>query len=80
MWNELHVFYEPFYIYFLGNSGKKFIIICNSCIIEYYGFGMPFAYKEAMTGIVKHIRNVIKFAFTDEYFPDELMSQHCYIL
>ena len=80
MWNELHVFYELIYIYFLNNFCKKYIINCNSCIIEHYGFGMAFAYKEAMTEIVKNIRNVMKFAFTDEYFPNELMSQYCYIL
>ena len=80
MWNELHVFYELIYIYSLKISYEKYIIICNSCIIERYMFGMAFAYKEAMTGIVKHIRNVMKFAFTDEYFPNELMNQHCCIL
>jgi hypothetical protein len=29
---------------------------------------MAFAYSEAMTGIVKHIRNAVKLAFTAEYF------------
>jgi hypothetical protein len=41
---------------------------------------MAFAYKEAMTEIVKHIRNVMKFAFTDEYFLNELISQYSCIL
>jgi hypothetical protein len=50
MWNELHVFYELFYIGFLSISCEIFIIICNSYIIEQNGFGMAFAYNEAMTG------------------------------
>ena len=50
MWNELHVFYELFYIYFLSISCEIFIIICNSYIIEQNGFGMSFAYNEAMAG------------------------------
>ena len=50
MCNELHVFCELFYIYFLRISLEKFIIICNSYIIEHYGSGMAFAYNESMAG------------------------------
>jgi hypothetical protein len=50
MWNELHVFYELYYIYVLNISYEIFIIICNYYVIEHYGFGMAFAYNEAMTG------------------------------
>jgi hypothetical protein len=48
MWNELHVFYELFYIYVLSISCEIFIIICNYYVIEQYGFGMAFAYNVAM--------------------------------
>jgi hypothetical protein len=41
---------------------------------------MAFAYRVAMTGIAKHIRNAMKSAFTGEYFSNELMNQHCCIL
>jgi len=41
---------------------------------------MAFAYKEAMTGIVKHIRNVMKFGFTDEYSSEGLIRQYYYML
>ncbi len=41
---------------------------------------MAFAYNGAMTGIFERIRNTMKFAFTDEYFPNGLMRQYYYIL
>jgi hypothetical protein len=50
MWNELHVYCELYYIYFLRISWEKVVIICNSCVIEHYGFGMAFAYSGAMAG------------------------------
>ena len=55
MWNELHVFYELFYIHSVMNTIEVFIKSCNYYVIEQYRVGMAFAYNVAMTGIVKRV-------------------------
>ena len=43
------------------------IIICNLSVIERPGFGMAFAYKGTMKGVISYIQNVKNLAFSDKY-------------